>query len=394
MDVNISYNVVTTGELADGFSLEQVQEAFAELFKCSEAKAKTVVGKRVTLKKNLDISKATAYQRHLQGIGLQVHLEEVKPQSQGIVLSLEPLEQDQSSAPKVSGPPNTREQRTQEQNSRDMQSATMICPKCNLEQKRADQCEGCGVYIHKVLAAREEPLSTAEKDTPESEEDSASAVFVSDGISPKAIGAAAVVAVLGAFLWKFIAMEFDRELGLIAWLIGGAVGFAAASLGSRGQPAGILCGVLTVLAILGGKYLFYSDLQANIRSVMEEIGTAELMQASYEQMKLEAAEFVSVNDDQGLREFMVRYEYSEHGSPEAVTVEEINIFRDEFEADLVYLASNNPSYDEWMNDTVAPEVESVSTTQVVYESLGWLDLLFLLFGVATAYRLGSQERSA
>jgi hypothetical protein len=27
----------------------------------------------------------------------------------------------------------------------------MICPKCELRQARADECSGCGVFVHKVL---------------------------------------------------------------------------------------------------------------------------------------------------------------------------------------------------------------------------------------------------
>ncbi|MCG8314701.1 MAG: hypothetical protein MI976_15950 [Pseudomonadales bacterium] len=383
------YNVVTTGELVEGFELGQVQRAFADLFKCPLEKAEAVVGKRVTLKKNLDSKAADAYRSRLKAIGLLVHLEEIITEPASITLSLEPigdaLDSARANANNVAVP----------QNASSAPSATMVCPKCNLEQPRAEQCEGCGVYIHKVMAAQQETTTKDSESKDHTRDDSGSdiAAITIETIPVKALAVAAVVAIVGAFLWKTIAIEFDRELGLIAWLIGGAVGFSAALMGSKGQTAGILCGVLTVFAILGGKYLFYSDLQANIQSVMEEMGTTELMQASYQQMQREAEEFVTIDDDQSLREFMVRNEYSEQQSPNEVTTEEIEIFREEFEADLVYLATNKPTYEEWVGDTIAPEVQSVSTLQVVYESLGWLDILFLLFGVATAYRLGSQERS-
>lgn len=47
-------------------------------------------------------------------------------------------------------------------------------------------------------------------------------------------------------------LSFYYELDLIAWLIGGAVGFSAAMSGVKGQAAGVVCGVLVLLSILGG----------------------------------------------------------------------------------------------------------------------------------------------
>jgi hypothetical protein len=36
----------------------------------------------------------------------------------------------------------------------------MICPKCELRQARADQCGGCGVFVHKVMPKAAEPEAT------------------------------------------------------------------------------------------------------------------------------------------------------------------------------------------------------------------------------------------
>ncbi len=73
------YDVVFRGEILSGFELEAVKQAFAALFKISEAKVEQIFsGARVTLKGELPQSDAEKYQRRLQDVGANIELIEKK----------------------------------------------------------------------------------------------------------------------------------------------------------------------------------------------------------------------------------------------------------------------------------------------------------------------------
>lgn len=383
MEVNETYNIVSSGELVDGFYLTDVQVAFAELFKCSEDKAKAVVGKKVTLKKQVDERTAKAYKSKLESIGLAVDLHANKPPL-GLSLSLQPIEGDQTKQDSAMPVDNSVTGRTD----------TMVCPKCNLEQPKTEQCTECGVYIHKVLKT-ENPQPTNVEASTKSQNTSGNSeigdVVITDAFNFKAVIAAGLVAVFGALVWKYIAMEFDRELGLIAWAIGGAVGFTSALMGSRGQNAGIICGVFTVIAILGGKYLFYSDMQGQIQAAFQEVGQEEFMRVAYENFSYEADQYALVTDDQSIKTFMVDFGYTDNTQVEAISNRELSEFKADVAPELVEMHENKPNYEEWVEFNLTPAFTSDGALSAVVESLDWLDLLFLLFGVATAFRLGSRQ---
>ncbi len=52
-------------------------------------------------------------------------------------------------------------------------------------------------------------------------------------------------------------------------------------------------------------------------------------------------------------------------------------------------ASNNPSYDNWLEDMFKSEIENYSTFEIMKENFGIMDFLFLFLGIGTAFRLGS-----
>lgn len=73
----------------------------------------------------------------------------------------------------------------------------------------------------------------------------------------KGIGFAIAAGVLGALLWAAIAYFADMEIGLLAWAIGAAVGFAML-MGAEdkvGLNTGIAAVVIASITILAGKFL-------------------------------------------------------------------------------------------------------------------------------------------
>ncbi len=141
MNESATYSVVLSGDLKTGFEPEEVVEAFARLFKLAPEKAGSIVGTRFVLKREVELKVAKTYQDKLATIGVDVKLE----QHGGLdELALEPV---------VSADGELVELLGQDE---------MICPKCELRQARADECSGCGVFVHKVLPRAAEPEATDE----------------------------------------------------------------------------------------------------------------------------------------------------------------------------------------------------------------------------------------
>ena len=130
-----TYNVILSGKLLDDFEIGPVTEAFAEMFKLSAEKAESMVSSRVMLKKEVELQVAKSYKDRLAEIGVDAQLQRVGGIGE---LSLAPLQDNSAGEVDEDGNPLPGSER-------------MECPKCHLKQARADCCERCGVYIHKVI---------------------------------------------------------------------------------------------------------------------------------------------------------------------------------------------------------------------------------------------------
>ncbi|WLQ16730.1 hypothetical protein O5O45_12460 [Hahella aquimaris] len=391
-----TYNVVSNGEINAGFDAQQVANSCAKLFKTTPEKAQALLSKKLVLKKGLDLETARAYVRKLESIGMAATVQEVKPEPtiKAHTLSLEPTEE---------------ELRAKEEAAAKPAEDRVTCPKCNLEQPKADQCAGCGVYMHKVTPAQEP--SEAAQTTPSpsrpggnirnssakpgKEDEVTYATDDVEALNPKAIGAAAGAALLGALLWKVIVMSTGYEFSLIAWGIGGAVGFAALAMGGRGIATGIACGVLAFLAIMGGKYMAIQSIQENWFEILTDSGEIDVQdfRPVYDSVIQAAHSYqTDVTDDDSLRNFMIEYGYTEASEPSEVVQFEIDDFKRDFEPELRKVASENPSFEQWVKATFSQEFEGYSTFQLMREDFGLLDVLFLFLGVGTAFQMGSGLR--
>jgi len=379
MTDSVTYSVVMNGEIRVGYEPELVVNAFAKLFKITPEKANTIVGSKRTLKKGLNLKVAETYKQKLGSIGLEVVLkkhEPVKAEPQG--LTLEPIQDEV--------------QEKEEPSREEPLRSTMVCPKCNLEQSKSEQCSGCGVYMHKMQKNDAEDTNSSAYTPRQEKVEQDSNYSDSETSQLKMVIAPVIVALLGALLWKLIAVTFDYELGLVAWLIGGAIGFSAAMAGAKGQMSGIACAALLLLSIFGGKYMatatFQSDLAETIASATEYEGI-ELKQL-YEEGLNDAKQFTdTVMDDKSLRKFMMDYGYSEGYDEESITAEEITDFNEYIKPELEYMSYTQPGFEEWRQRTLTDKVTSYSTFDWMIESLGLIDILFVILGVGTAFRLGS-----
>ncbi len=384
-------NVITTGALCAGTTEDDAATAMARLFKIPPERAAGYIGQRRTIKSNLSASKAEQYKQKIEALGLVVELEDTAAKT--FELALEPIA-DASEAPQPKSEPVEAQPKAQ---THAPDPKRMTCPKCQLEQDKAIECQGCGVIIEKALAAQTinaEPapsqkpsrLSATQDDTKETE------VYdevTAEGLPMLALGAAAGTALLGAFLWKFIAVTFSYELGIIAWGLGGAIGFAAAAAGARGLASGVACALLALLAIFGGKYLTVQSFQNNLAAFLTQSIPEEALAEAYAE-ELDAAKVYleTVITDEDRRVYMVDYYYSESEYPEEISDEELAVFKNETEPYLLNLANNPPGYEGWLNQNIDLYAEDISTWALMKEDLGALDFLFLFLGMGTAFRLG------
>jgi hypothetical protein len=212
-----------------------------------------------------------------------------------------------------------------------------------------------------------------------------------DRFSRNAFLGAAGAAILGAFIWKIIAVTFDYELGLVAWGIGGAVGFSAAMLGAKGQQAGVICGLLALFAIFGGKYLIYDSYIAVLNETMSSI-SEELRPAFEAEQEIAANYYRSVEDEESKNQFIVDFGYSDYDAASSVTLEEVAFFDEEVLPKFESIENGSLDFEGWLNSFSKERIEDKSTLSYVFESLGLIDFLFLFLGVATAFRLGSSGR--
>lgn len=436
MTNTISYNVVLTGNIRSGFEADIVTQKFAELFKLSPQKAAAVVGTERVLKQGISQDIANTYQKKLHGIGLEVDIQKNQPQPKTSyaepthaantdnpdALALVPVEQD------------VDETATTEQ--------PVACPKCGSNNISNGECQDCGIFIHKyqqmmeqkaiaeqtkkdAAAAKLAELKASQTGTNtetnqptnntakqaasvsattgvadnrqtashSSQMSNASDYETNDELSPvKQFALPALAALIGALVWYGIAVAFNYELGLIAWLIGGAVGFAASMMGTRGDTAGLICGALVALSIFGGKYMTAISFKAEYVEQVQMMSTGnEELQAAFEMEMDDARVFSeSVVDEASLKQFMVQYEYSDASSAKKVSTDEVKHFRETTQKRLETLLTDQPDIQTWQTE-ITNALSNVSTFDIFKEGMDWKVFLFLFFGIGTAYKMARGE---
>lgn len=348
-----SFNVVCTGEIAEGFDLAQVQQSFSELFNLSPEKANAFLGSKRTVKKDLPQAKALAYKNKLESIGVVTVLEKINTEPAFAGLALEPMAESEA-----------KEESKSFENAPEVPAEKYIAG----EFRKPASAAATKVYVEDENAYED----------------------VHDKLNIVAIGAAAVAAVVGALLWMFIVTIFGYELGIVAWGIGGLVGYAALAMGSRGQLCGIVCGALALLAILGGKYLAVGSIQDDVLEMFEEsFATEEFNDISEEQQEIAAYYVANVHSEDELRVFIVENGYSEYYEAEEVTQEEIDDFKAYVAPMLEGMADGEFDMAAWVRESYEREMEGISKWELYQSSFGGVDLIFLFLGVGTAFKLGS-----
>jgi len=391
------YCVSTTGSVVNGFDPEKVVLEFSSLFKIPRERAVRYIEQKQVIKQNLALDNAEKYRDTLLRIGLDIDILDAngevyskEPASIGVLPDIE--------AAKVS----------------DDADAGFSCPKCQKLQVSTDQCVACGVYVEKFEAAQNAygmagSITASSGRTggqaggragrsAERVASSQSVVVEDDSLSLKGLAFAAFAAVTGAFVWYLMVKLSGYELGIIAWGVGVAIGLAAAAGGSRSDVAGIACGVLVVMAIFGGKFMAMSSIAADYEASFEDESSAELL-AVYEEFLVDANGFgnIDISDNDSVKTFMVEHRFIDAEASGFVNDEELAYFRAEYQPGLEMQLESPMDFGEWKNEmTVDMETvfQDYSVVDMVVDSLGLMDIVFLVLGISTAFQLARRGREA
>jgi len=323
-----SYDVVSLGKVIEGFDSADVKSKVVTLFNIQSSKAEQFISKPRVIKKDVSGKQAKLYKSKLESIGLTVTIKRVSPQSDekkpGLGdLSLMPTDDHTSEVEQSTSPED---------------HSDVTCPKCQLKQVKSNQCIGCGIYFHKAgiggteseAAVQAEP-SIVRKAGAGREQNAFKATSEEDvksheSLNINAMAAAGAAAVAGMIVWKLITVWTGYELALIAWGIGGAVGSAAAYFGSRGNMAGVVCGLFALCAIFGGKYMATSAMIDDWNDIFLD---EDFLMTLYEENKYMSEDYLSIDKGyHSVREFIFDSGYSDADSAETVTNKEFKFFKD------------------------------------------------------------------
>ncbi|WP_045859364.1 hypothetical protein [Teredinibacter purpureus] len=399
------FNVVCTGEFQREFVPNDVIAAFASLAKIEASTAKKIILGKREIKKSIPHDKAFHLKTKLETLGLKIKLERILPDRTSLALALEPIDNPEITTSAVPSPsllapqglslaPISNDESPLEKitNTPPHTPAEMTCPKCSLVQAQNDECHGCGVIVAKVakVNAPMEKLAKTEPSRASTVRDSAERIEENSGITLKMVLATAAAALISAFVWKVVAVQFYTEFGVLAWAIGGLIGAAAVFYGAYGDDAAYLCAVMALVAIVGGKYMVASSLSQEYFSELRDSSSTEYLDEMASEMQYEAqAMQTALADDQAMREYMIEYGYVDEQDPAAIDqhlVDRSRVSLEEAYEDFSLMVNLSSGED------LEGALGSFATMEVFKDSFDWLDFIFIFLGISTAYRMASEGR--
>jgi hypothetical protein len=188
----------------------------------------------------------------------------------------------------------------------------------------------------------------------------------------KALCGATVAGLIGAVLWYLINQDLDSRYVIAAWGMGALVGGAGVFCGGRGDAFAFCCAAITVVAIIVGELAVASSW---VNRALEESATMEFIEIA-----ADAEAYESVEGETERRRFLVRRGYSEAAEASQVSDEELEYFETEIVPLFEQIRSGELDSQSWAEQRAG----DVSVVSVAWQSLGPLEGIFGLLGLATA----------
>lgn len=200
-------------------------------------------------------------------------------------------------------------------------------------------------------------------------------------MNPMALVGASVGGVVGAIIWGALAYMTGFEIGYVAWGVGGLVGFGAVLLGGRGSfSTAVACGAIALGSIVAGRALA-------IQLTIDAMVPREI----YNVMMQQAQAFSHVKSKREIPMFMVTQGYTTTMDPGDIPREEVREFTEIQVPVLKQLHAEKPTFEEWKETPDAQArlalVAAVPMAEFLKESVGFIDIIFALLGMATAFKV-------
>lgn len=207
---------------------------------------------------------------------------------------------------------------------------------------------------------------------------------------------------LGAAIWAAIAYFANFEIGWIAWIIGGMVGFGAAyaSPDEPSVPRGLIAAVIALASIFAGKL---ATVHFVVDKVVAESGVGDIDAYRARVLSEDPDYPVAVIADAIAVERMDRGETINwpNGSSYEYAIEKQDFPQDIWsDATRRWNAMSSPEKEDYLDEHFAyiqsvaasfePSVSDMSA--LVFDALGPLDALFAVLAVITAFSVGGQIR--
>lgn len=379
------YNLILIGKKNE-VAADKATGILAKIFKTSPEKAAALLNKPTIIKKNIEKNTAEHDQKKLDALGLKTVVKAVvkaaaeqtpapQPESASSGLSLVPEETPPKAPEKAPSP--LLEETVQTATASD-DTSTMPPDEITNEDEYDEDDE---TPMEKTTFLQRRLI---------------------DDITGLSVIVGVVTAVLGALLWRLIAVSFHMEIAWVAILIGAAIGFAVATSGGYGRSTGILCAVLAVIAILLGKYW---AVQGVISNTMDELRVA--FQSEFVSMQEKAGRYSSNMSNEEFitlfQSFSADSQFSDLAEVlpaldvyiDELSPEEVSSLRTELEPELNKMTGL--SFDEWFENEVLPEIEGMQDAMgltaagITKENFDYKDIIFLLVGVFAAFKVGGRE---
>ncbi|WP_097458694.1 hypothetical protein [Mangrovitalea sediminis] len=380
MEEPSTYNVVIEGQLHSGFDIEQVCDALAAVFKVSPEKAATLLKSRRVLKKDVDQAVALKYKQKLESIGVVVTLERQAPpasapqESPGLLLV--PKDEEPDPEPSVSG------------GSSAPAKSQRLCPQCkSLQPVSARRCEACGFALHQVTSKAAVPDATIASVSREVQAALKGDLTPADMSTPVLLAGAAA-ALAGALIWYGIAMGTGYEVSFVAWVIGGGVGAAMVFAGGRGMTVTLIACSLTLVSIMGGKYMILLHAESKLRATYMSGPQLEEMKADYHHEMGLAKQYVDdVYDTKSLKQFMFDNHMSLAASADKVSSDDVALFNQQLKPRYENDVYNKVSFQTWQSKVFSDTEQQMDNISILKSSLRVTDFIFLFLGIFTAYKV-------
>lgn len=180
-----------------------------------------------------------------------------------------------------------------------------------------------------------------------------------------------VGAAIGAGIWFCLARYAGLNLGIIAWLVGGLVGFGSKiGAGEDSDLVAIFAGGMALGAILGGQFMAINGL------IMADRGMADL-DLVYEMHQEMAKEVVAAEDDRELTRVLMDW-YDEDYNPA-----EIKEYKQKDLPFMRKMATGNATKKEFQQFMTA----RLDPWDEFKTSFGIKMYIWIFFGIGTAYRI-------